>query len=43
MTYKQIKWLILLIPTLTSAAWEYVRHEYLLPYISMEVGNLLSL
>ncbi|MFC0469203.1 histidine kinase [Halalkalibacter kiskunsagensis] len=42
MTYKQIKWLILLIPTLTSATWEYVRHKYLLPYIFMEVGNLLS-
>jgi two-component system nitrate/nitrite sensor histidine kinase NarQ len=42
MTYKQIKLLILLIPTLTSATWEYVRHKYLLPYISMEVGNLLS-
>lgn len=40
--YKQIKWLILIIPTLTIWIWEYVRHEYLLPYISMEAGNWLS-
>jgi two-component system nitrate/nitrite sensor histidine kinase NarQ len=42
MTYKQIKWLILIIPTLTIGAWEYVRHEFLLPYISMELGNWLA-
>ena len=40
--YKQIKWLILTIPTITIALWEYIRHEFLLPYISMEVGNYLS-
>lgn len=42
MSYKQIKWLILTIPTLTIGLWEYVRHEYLLPYISMDLGNWLS-
>ncbi|MBD2868997.1 sensor histidine kinase [Paenibacillus sp. IB182493] len=42
MTYKQIKWLILTIPTLTIGVWEYVRHEFLLPYISMELGNWLA-
>ncbi|WP_240968023.1 histidine kinase [Paenibacillus aquistagni] len=42
MTYKQIKWLILIIPTLTIGLWEYVRHEFLLPFISMELGNWLS-
>ncbi|WP_152397642.1 sensor histidine kinase [Paenibacillus cellulositrophicus] len=42
MTYKQIKWLILTIPTLTIGIWEYVRHEFLLPYISMEFGNWLA-
>lgn len=42
MTYKQIKWLILIIPTLTIGIWEYVRHEFLLPYISMELGNWLA-
>lgn len=42
MTYKQMKWLILTIPTLTIGLWEYVRHEHLLPYISMELGNVLA-
>ncbi|MCI3920042.1 histidine kinase [Paenibacillus sp. TRM 82003] len=42
MTYKQMKWLILIIPTLTIGLWEYVRHEFLLPYISMELGNILA-
>jgi two-component system nitrate/nitrite sensor histidine kinase NarQ len=42
MSYKQIKWLILIIPTLTIGIWEYIRHAYLLPYISMELGNWLS-
>ncbi|NMO94488.1 sensor histidine kinase [Paenibacillus lemnae] len=42
MSYKNIKILILIIPTLTIAVWEFVRHEYLLPYISMELGNWLA-
>ncbi|RAL21093.1 sensor histidine kinase [Thermoflavimicrobium daqui] len=42
MSYKQAKWLILIIPTLTIGLWEYVRHAYLLPYISMDLGNWLS-
>ncbi|MNC20629.1 Sensor histidine kinase LiaS [compost metagenome] len=42
MTYKQIKWMILLIPTFTVGVWEYIRHQFLLPYISMELGNLLT-
>ena len=42
MSNKQIKWLILLIPTLTIGLWEYVRHEFFLTYISMELGNILS-
>src|SRR5690606_27321937 len=33
---------ILTIPTLTIGVWEFVRHEYLLPYISMEMGNVLA-
>jgi len=40
--YKQIKWLILITPTITIAFWEYLRHEFLLSYISMELGNYLS-
>jgi len=38
----RLKWLILLIPTLTIGLWEYVRHAFLLPYMSMELGNLLA-
>ncbi|WP_459966767.1 sensor histidine kinase [Paenibacillus sp. JCM 10914] len=37
-----MKWLILVIPTLTIGIWEYVRHEFLLSYISMDLGNLLA-
>ncbi len=40
--YKRIKWLILIIPTVTIGVWEYVRHEYLLSYISMDLGNWLA-
>ncbi|WP_051107696.1 sensor histidine kinase [Paenibacillus fonticola] len=42
MTYKQIKWMILFIPTITVGIWEYVRHQFLLPYISMDLGNWLT-
>lgn len=42
MTYKQVKWLILIIPTITIGFWEYVRHQFLLPFISMEMGNWLA-
>jgi two-component system nitrate/nitrite sensor histidine kinase NarQ len=42
MTYKEIKWLILTIPTLTIGIWEYVRHELLVSFVSMEVGNMLA-
>ncbi|MCH5585894.1 histidine kinase [Shimazuella sp. AN120528] len=42
MSTKQIKWLILSIPTLTIGIWEYLRHTILLPHVSMELGNWLS-
>jgi len=42
MSSKQIKWLILTIPTLTIGVWEYLRHTILLPHVSMELGNWLS-
>lgn len=42
MSYKQIKWLILIIPTLILTIWEYARHHLLMNYISMEVGNWLA-
>lgn len=38
MTYKQLKWFILLIPTFTVGIWEYVRHEY----VRMGIENLCS-
>lgn len=42
MQYRDIKGLILIIPTLTIGLWEYVRHRLLLPYMSMEMGNVLA-
>lgn len=42
MSYNKIKWAILLIPTITLGLWEYVRHQFLLPYLSMELGNILA-
>ncbi|BBH24912.1 hypothetical protein Back11_62570 [Paenibacillus baekrokdamisoli] len=42
MPYKRIKWFILWTPTLTIALWEYIRHTFLLPYISMDLGNVLA-
>ncbi|RAL23212.1 sensor histidine kinase [Thermoflavimicrobium daqui] len=42
MSYKQIKALILILPTLIIGLWEYTRHAFLLPYISMDLGNWLS-
>ncbi|SEA16123.1 two-component system, NarL family, nitrate/nitrite sensor histidine kinase NarQ [Thalassobacillus cyri] len=42
LSYTQIKWLILLVPAVAIGLWEYIRHEFLLPYLSMNAGNLLS-
>ncbi|CAM4001060.1 histidine kinase [Paenibacillus alkaliterrae] len=42
MSYKWLKWLILWIPTITIGLWEYLRHTLLLPFISMDLGNLLA-
>jgi two-component system, NarL family, nitrate/nitrite sensor histidine kinase NarQ len=43
MSYKQVKWLILLIPTITVGLWEYVRHmPVMLRHLSMEAGNWLT-
>ncbi|MDT9722544.1 histidine kinase [Paenibacillus sp. ClWae2A] len=42
MSYKQIKWMILLIPTFTVGIWEYIRHQFLMPYLSMDAGNWLT-
>ncbi|WP_435169994.1 sensor histidine kinase [Paenibacillus glycanilyticus] len=42
MSYKSLKFLILWIPTIVVGLWEYVRHVFLLPYVSMELGNFLA-
>lgn len=42
MSYKQIKWMILFLPTLTVGIWEYMRHSLLIHYVSMDLGNVLS-
>ncbi|MCP3030213.1 histidine kinase [Halobacillus sp. A1] len=42
MTYQQIKWLIVVVPALAIGLWEYIRHEWLLSIISMELGNWLT-
>jgi nitrate/nitrite-specific signal transduction histidine kinase len=42
MSYKQIKWIILIVPALTLTVWEYTRHHIFLDHISMELGNWLS-
>lgn len=42
MPYRLVKWAILLLPPLAVGLWEYVRHEFLLPYVSMEAGNWLT-
>ncbi|MDQ6423017.1 histidine kinase [Paenibacillus sp. LHD-117] len=42
MSYKWLRGLILWIPTVVIGLWEYARHAFLLPYVSMELGNLLA-
>lgn len=42
MSYKSIRWFILVLPTIVIGLWEYIRHDFLLSHISMEAGNWLS-
>ncbi|CAM3476293.1 MULTISPECIES: sensor histidine kinase [Saccharibacillus] len=42
MSYTQIKWLILFVPTIVVGLWEYVRHQFLMPVLSMDAGNVLT-
>lgn len=42
MSYKFTKWMILIVPTMIIGLWEYVRHQFLMPYLSMELGNVLT-
>jgi signal transduction histidine kinase len=39
---RKVQWMILIIPSLVLGIWEYVRHAFLLPYVSMELGNWLA-
>lgn len=40
MTYRIFYWLTVLIPTVIIGGFEFVRHDFLLPYMSMETGNV---
>ena len=42
LSYRWLKRLILWTPTITIGLWEYIRHAFLLPYVTMELGNLLA-
>ncbi|MBL0387195.1 sensor histidine kinase [Tumebacillus sp. ITR2] len=39
MTYSRLQWFSVLFPTLLVGGMEYIRHAYLLPYLSMAQGN----
>lgn len=40
MTYRYLKLFAVILPTLIIGGFEYIRHIYLLPYLSMSMGNL---
>jgi two-component system nitrate/nitrite sensor histidine kinase NarQ len=42
MSYKWLKFFIMWLPVIVVGLWEYVRHVFLLPFISMELGNFLA-
>ncbi|GIP21565.1 sensor histidine kinase [Paenibacillus sp. J22TS3] len=42
MSYRQIKWIILIVPSIIVGLWEFVRHQFLIPYISMGLGNFIT-
>ncbi|HEU4962952.1 MAG TPA: histidine kinase [Bacilli bacterium] len=41
MNYKLLKWYTILLPTFLIGGFEFIRHLFLLPYLSMEAGNFL--
>ncbi|MGO0060590.1 sensor histidine kinase [Brevibacillus fluminis] len=41
MTYRILQLFTILLPTMLIGGFEYIRHELLMPYMSMETGNLL--
>lgn len=42
MTDRQIKWLILVVPSVAIGLWEFIRHEFHIPHLTMELGNWLA-
>ncbi|MFF0830382.1 sensor histidine kinase [Brevibacillus sp. NPDC003359] len=40
MSYRIFYWLTFLIPTIIIGGFEFIRHDFLLPYMSMEAGNV---
>ncbi|RUT29841.1 two-component sensor histidine kinase [Paenibacillus zeisoli] len=42
MSYRQIKWMILIVPSIIVGLWEFVRHQFLVSYISMGLGNFIT-
>lgn len=41
MNYSLLKWCTILLPTLLIGGFEFIRHMHLLPYLSMEAGNVV--
>lgn len=41
MTYRSLKWLTIFVPPLIIGGFEFVRHDFLLDYLTMEAGNYL--
>lgn len=41
MTYRMLKLLTVLIPPMIIGGFEFIRHSFLLPYLSMDAGNVL--
>jgi len=40
MTYRTLYWLTALLPPIIIGGFEFIRHDFLLPYLSMEDGNV---
>ncbi|QQE73020.1 sensor histidine kinase [Brevibacillus composti] len=40
MSYRVFYWLTVLLPPIVIGGFEFVRHDFLLPYLSMETGNV---
>lgn len=40
MTYRTFYWLTALLPAIIIGGFEFIRHDFLLPYLSMESGNV---